>query len=329
MLLCNFSSLLRKVSDLEITPFYIDLRRISRLEQFNEALLEYAYSKIGVTGVIKQLSNNLMTFLKTHRTTLKINVEILETTVELFAQENSTVFDYFANTLSIAHQIAKESNQHFYMVLDEFQDIKRFSSKEIDLLELMRAEIQHHSNITYVFLGSHMSIMTEIFENKKSPFFNFTRKLQMKPFELEELNDQILTAFKTLRVIFADDNDLCELLEKLGGHPANTMLVMQNIENIVKRDNVEVITQELIIKAYEDAYDELTDLFVEYLRDIQTKEHLHDVMYRLAKDEKQLLDSKLIYHKYSLLLEMGYIQKVEKGHYQIIDSLFKKFLCEV
>lgn len=56
------------------------------------------------------------------------------------------------------------------LVLDEFQEIRQIDKK---LDKILRSIIQLHKNINYVFMGSFESLMKEIFERKKSPFYHF------------------------------------------------------------------------------------------------------------------------------------------------------------
>jgi hypothetical protein len=68
-------------------------------------------------------------------------------------------------------------------------------SKEYDITELMRGAMQHHENVCYIFAGSNTTLMTQIFENKKSPFFNATRKLKLEAFNPT-------SSFKKRKVLF-------------------------------------------------------------------------------------------------------------------------------
>ena len=55
-------------------------------------------------------------------------------------------------------------------VFDEFQEIMGI---EKGLDKRLRAIMQEQQNINYIFLGSQESMMTQIFERKKSPFYHF------------------------------------------------------------------------------------------------------------------------------------------------------------
>ncbi len=324
------TSLIKQIFNEEnFSSIYIDLRKTPRISLVNEKVFEYIYQKAGVVGFLKKIKRNLIAFMREHRTTIKIDMELFETSIELFSNQEIDDVQKFSEVLDIADKFAKKLDTTFYIVLDEFQDIKRFNSKDTDILELLRGTIQHHQNICYIFLGSNMTLMTEIFENKKSPFFNFSRKKDLQPFDIVELSDEITRAFKTKNIVFEDKNILPALLKKLKGHPANTMMVMQNLELHVEQKELKLIKQEEIETAYESAYEELLDLIGEYTKEIQTKEHLYDVIYRLANKQKQALDNKSIYQKYSLLISMGYIQKEEKGKYFIIDNFLEEDLRRI
>lgn len=311
----------------EIDYFYIDFRKTPRLELFNNHLLEYIYKQAGVKGTLLQIKENVMSFLRANKTTLKINLELFEASVELFQKEGPSDCERMADILDLAEQFAKDLDVTFYIVLDEFQDIKKLhTNSNEDILEMMRGAMQQHKNICYSFLGSNMTIMTEIFENSKSGFYNFCRKLKLESFDINEIIPEIKKAFKKIEVAFDKENDLKNVLIRLKGHPANTIMVMQNLEFQVKSDSIILIKQEHINKAYHNAVGEMNDLISEYIKEIKTKEHLHDVIYRMANNEEQILEPSPKQQKYKLLEKMGYITKVATGRYEIIDGFLEEDL---
>lgn len=308
--------------------FYVDFRKTPRVEIFNNKLIEYIYSKLGIKGAMKQLKDNAVSFLREHKTTISIDVSLFEASVELFGSSVLNQEERMIEALDMAEKIAKELGTTLYIVFDEFQDVKKLNSSEVDLLELMRGVMQHHENVCYIFAGSHMTLMTEIFENKKSPFFNFCRKFKLDSFDIDELLPELLEAFKTKGMVFESNELLMDVLVLLKGHPANTMLVMQYIESMAERKELKLIDKKLINSAYEKAYEELMDLISEYLKEIKTKEHLHDVIYRLANNEKQVLEPSSLRQKRAYLVDMGYITRVGRGEYRIIDGFLEEDLKE-
>lgn len=308
-----------------IDCFSIDFRKTPRLEIFNDMLLEYVYSKMGIKGAIGQMKENAIAFLRQHKTTVGIKTDIFETSVEFFSNDKTSQDIRLTRALDFLENVAKELNTRFYVFFDEFQDVKKITS-EFDILELMRGAIQHHEHICYIFAGSNMTMMTEVFENKKSPFYNFCRKLKLDAFDITELAKEIQAALRKKKIAFASDELLLSLLQRLKGHPANTMLVMGIIESKMMDNQKMMIDQAIIDEAYEEALEEMGDLISEYLKEVRTKEHLHDVLFRMANGEEQVLEPSSLQQKRKYLVDMGYLLHIDRGEYQIIDGFLEEDL---
>lgn len=103
---------------------------------------------------------------------------------------------------------AHSEDDRMIVVLDEFQEICDLAPK---FDRQLRSIMQEHRHINYILLGSQESMMTEIFENKKSPFYHFGEMMRLGklprddfhrylserlyscfPDKCEELADQIL-----------------------------------------------------------------------------------------------------------------------------------------
>lgn len=309
----------------EIEHLYVDFRKTPRLELLNEMLMDYVYSNMGIKGALAQIKENAFAFLRSHKMTVSIDIGILEASVELYSDNKISQEERMVKILDLVQTVAEKLNKKLYIFMDEFQDVKKLSSS-FDILELMRGAMQHHDNMCYIFAGSNMTIMTAVFENKKSPFYNFCRKLKLEAFDVEELSIEIIAAFKTKALVFESDKLLYKLLERLKGHPANTMLVMMIIESMATERDVLVIKQELIDDTYGEAMEEMGDLIAEYLKEIKTKEHLHDVIYRIANDEVQILEPSSLLQKKKYLVDMGYLLHVGRGDYEIIDGFLEEAL---
>ena len=318
------TSLIKEVMlENKIDYFSIDFRKTPRLELFNDMLLEYIYSKMGIKGALGQMKENAIAFLREHKTTVGIKTDLFEASVEFFSNDKTSQDVRLTRALDFLENVAKEMNTKFYVFFDEFQDVKKITS-EFDILELMRGAMQHHEHVCYIFAGSNMTMMTEVFENKKSPFYNFCRKLKLDAFDIAELTKEIQVALKTKEIVFESDALLVSLLQKLKGHPANTMLVMGIIESKMMDTQKMIIDQAIIDEAYEEALEEMGDLIGEYLKEIRTKEHLHDVIFRMANGEEQVLEPSSLQQKRKYLVDMGYLLRINRGAYQIIDGFLEE-----
>ena len=78
---------------------------------------------------------------------------------------------------------AHTSEDRLIIVLDEFQEIRDIAPR---LDKQLRAIMQKQKHINYILLGSQESMMTEIFEDKKSPFYHFGELMRLKKLPRED-----------------------------------------------------------------------------------------------------------------------------------------------
>lgn len=71
---------------------------------------------------------------------------------------------------------AHSDNDRMIVVLDEFQEIRDLGQH---LDKQLRSIMQQQKHINYILLGSQESMMTDIFENKKSPFYHFGEMMRL------------------------------------------------------------------------------------------------------------------------------------------------------
>ncbi len=65
------------------------------------------------------------------------------------------------------------------VAFDEFQEIERLDGIQTE--KMMRAIIERHRNVTYIFAGSERHLMSLIFEDKERPFYRFGKMMQLGP----------------------------------------------------------------------------------------------------------------------------------------------------
>jgi hypothetical protein len=156
------TSLIKKVvSSLDRPLIFLDLQLITDVSDFTSQVMKRVYRAYPF--------ERIKHFLKHFRVvpTLSLNPVTNEVDVTFVPGANHTVLleDVF-NTLNSLG----DGNKKPIVVLDEFQDIHRFGM-HVD--NQLRAIIQHHQHINYVFMGSVESMMRQIFEDKRSPFYHF------------------------------------------------------------------------------------------------------------------------------------------------------------
>lgn len=89
------------------------------------------------------------------------------------------------NLLERAHS----EKDRLIVVLDEFQEIKDISS---GLDRQLRSIMQEQKHINYILLGSQESMMTDIFEDKKSPFYHFGELMRLGKLPRQDFYDYLV-----------------------------------------------------------------------------------------------------------------------------------------
>ena len=120
---------------------------------------------------------------------------------------------------------AHSEKDRMIVVLDEFQEIRDLAPK---FDRQLRSIMQEQKNINYILLGSQESMMSEIFENKKSPFYHFGEMMRLGKLPRDEfhhyLSERLNNCFPDICEELADrilDYTLC--------HPYYSQQLASNI----------------------------------------------------------------------------------------------------
>jgi hypothetical protein len=111
------------------------------------------------------------------------------------------------------------------IVFDEFQDLL---SAGAGADALIRSRVQHHGECaSYIFAGSHPSMMAALFDDRARPLYGFARPLTLRPLPAEALGEYIANRFRD------SDRDpgaaLELLLDACAGHPQRAMLLAHQL----------------------------------------------------------------------------------------------------
>ena len=148
---------------------YIDLSGTQNLTEFVRAFASGVFSAYEST--LEKVTAAASKFLMGFRPTLAIdafgNRKYSFEIAPSFAEISLTgVFDYL------------ESRKFRTVVaLDEFQQIAEYPEKGVEAL--LRSKIQFMHNVNFVFSGSRLHMMAEMFHSPKRPFFNSTASMSL------------------------------------------------------------------------------------------------------------------------------------------------------
>jgi len=300
---------------------YIDLRLNHTLDLLSTQILDKAYSFVKIENFIRQTKNSLLNLLKSIKT-IAIP-DIAEITIDLVSK-NSDPAQLFIHSLDVVDKIAASKQINIKLIFDEFQDIAKLYDKNI--LEVLRSVAQHHENITYVFLGSIESIMTQIFESKSSPFFHFASVIRLDGLDIDELYEYAVAQFDAQNIIY-DKEAIKKTIKFLGGHPEYSAKVLQTLYINASIEKLP-IDEQAVIDAISFRVIENRAYLDEIISKLKTKKHQFEVIYEMANDIAHSLDSATLYNTRISLEDMGVIKKVQKGQYEIVDIFLRALLSQ-
>ena len=298
---------------------YIDIRLHHTLESLSKHILDKAYSFVKIENFIRQTKNSLLNLLQSIKT---ISIpDIAEVTVDMVSKDSDPI-ELFIHSLDVVDKIATSKKINIKVIFDEFQDIINLYDKNI--LETLRSVAQHHENITYIFLGSIESIMTQIFESKSSPFFHFANVIQLDGLDIDELYAYTLEQFDNNNITYNKDA-IYQTIKFLKGHPEYSAKVLQTLY-IDAMLELKPIEYEAAIEAISFRVCENRAYLDELISKLKNKKHHFEVVYNIANDIKQNINSATLYNTHVSLENMGIIKKVQKGKYEIVDIFLKILL---
>ncbi len=230
------SLVVKALQESERKHIMLNLQSVVSVEDFASRLLKEVF-KIYKFEKIKYMIKNFRVV-----PTLSINpmTDGVDVAIQPMVDSRVMIEDVF----SLLQMLATE-NDRLIVVFDEFQEIKSID-KNLD--RLLRSIIQLHKNINYLFLGSQESMMREIFEKKKSPFFHFGQLLNLDKIPYEDFKLYLYD-----RLSFIDDADrVCdEILDFTKCHPYYTQQLASQVWEKGKNGEKENIVEEAINRLLE------------------------------------------------------------------------------
>ncbi|MBQ8722177.1 MAG: ATP-binding protein [Paludibacteraceae bacterium] len=230
------SLVVKALQESERKHIMINLQSVVSVEDFASRLLKEVF-KIYKFEKLKYMIKNFRVV-----PTLSINpmTDGVDVAIQPMVDSRVMIEDVF----SLLQMLATE-NDRLIVVFDEFQEIKAID-KNLD--RVLRSIIQLHKNINYLFLGSQESMMREIFEKKKSPFFHFGQLLNLDKIPYEDFKLYLYD-----RLSFMDDADrVCdEILDFTKCHPYYTQQLASQVWEKGKNGEMENIVEEAINRLLE------------------------------------------------------------------------------
>ncbi len=155
--------------------------------------------------------------------------------------------------LALPAQLHERHGTRTLVVFDEFQDI--LATKE-RADAVIRSEIQHHGDAaSYVFAGSHLGMMRELFADRRRAFYGQAGPVDLPPLPPVDVAEYISARFEATGRPLGPALD--PLLEVSRGHPQRTMLLAHILWEFAS-EGVGV-SEEIWLSAYDEVMHHVRD----------------------------------------------------------------------
>lgn len=161
--------------------------------------------------------------------------------------------------LALPARLHEKHGTRTLVIFDEFQDILATRDR-VDAV--IRSEIQHHGDAaSYIFAGSHVGMMRDLFVDKRRAFYGQASPLNLLPLRYDDIGEYVADRFEaTGRSV---GSALDPLLLAAQGHPQRTMLLAHVLWDLTppKAEATEATWLDAYDRAMLQLHDELRALW--------------------------------------------------------------------
>jgi hypothetical protein len=196
-----------------------------------------------LSGNLKQATTMIRRFFSKLNPSVSYNpVEgTFEASLGISAAEPAEAAPLLIETLNNLEKLAASSKQKIGLVLDEFQQLLQLGGPPIE--GQLRAAIQHHECVGYVFAGSQTSLLTDMINNPARPFYRLGEPLFIKEVPFDDFLIFLREGFRKLNCK-ADDQTFAYLFGLADGVPYNVQLLASNCWDEIHRNPKKKLTPE-------------------------------------------------------------------------------------
>ena len=180
---------LEKIEKRGLLTAYVDLYWVTSSKEFFEF---YVSSLLrGSKSITKRALSIVRDFLPRLRPRLSFDQDgRVEFTLDISRHQPVEAAEEVFN---LPEQIAKAQGKRFVVVLDEFQEILKLDGEGLE--RQIRAAIQHHSNVSYLFAGSKSHMLIDMVSDQTRPFYQMGTLMTLDKIPREEFRSFIESKF--------------------------------------------------------------------------------------------------------------------------------------
>lgn len=232
------------------------------------------------------------------------------------------------NTFDILKRISEE--EKFVFLIDEFQEILKLNAyKGIEnIINLFRTHLQSQNDILYIFSGSNINLMKEIFLDSSSALFLEAKNIQLYPFDRASSKRLIDKLIKT------SDKNKNYIYKLTGGNPFYIYVLCNSLGREINIGSIKREYLRNLIESSSPLYNYFDYLFENLINALPSKTGVKSILLYLARKEgiklvklsKELAKSGTYLNNIlKKLLKLGVLLK-EDSRYYFVDHVFRDWI---
>lgn len=294
---------------------------------------EYDFYNKLASAVLQQTATKTEIFLQNAKTFLsRVSPKISlspDPTMDFSVSLSITDKDYSPEQiLNLAESIAQKQGKKIVICIDEFQQIGEFP-ESLTVQKRLRGVWQLQQNVSYCLFGSKKHLLTNIFQRKDMPFYQFGDAIYLSIIETKNWVPFICQKFQKQNLIISEDlaKRICIEVENYSSY------VQQLAWNVMLNTNREV-TEEIIEKAMNELIAQNSALFMQQTEGLSSFQM--NMLRAIASDIHNGFTTKKVLAEYNLgtksnisriqktLIDRDLVELREEGLF-INDPVFKKW----
>ncbi len=224
------------------------------------------------------------------------------------------------DAMALLEKVSTE-NKKLIVVFDEFQEIMNIR-KGLD--KQLRSIMQEQQHLNYILLGSQESMMTEIFERKKSPFYHFGKLMHLSKIPYEDFRTYVA---ERLPLKEASQNSVVDdILSFTGLHPYYTQQLSAQVWEMITYDKLFDNVVSEAVNAITQAHDlDFERLWLSFNRTDRF------IMQSLSSNKNPMQNRQMAtsttFSAIKRLMKAGYVIRTED--YEVEDPFFKTWILKM
>jgi AAA+ ATPase superfamily predicted ATPase len=196
-----------------ISTIYTDFFGVDSLEDMTSRLASRVYALChGNEPLLKKVMRLLTAWRPVFRPDPEYGVSL---SVEPVTKKKGV--ELLEETMSGLGKFIVDCKKGCHIVFDEFQEIVELRDS-LRIEGIMRSHVQTHANASYFFVGSRRRILSDIFNEKKRPFYRSAINYPLQPLPADEAAEFIIEQFKRGGKICPDEIAK-KIVETVRGYP--------------------------------------------------------------------------------------------------------------